>query len=183
MDRSEFLKQEYLTLRREIYATKDRIFKIMGFGLVVVPSSHLLAETLEIEMVTYSLPLLVIVVALIFLAENNALMRCGHYIKNSIEKSVQDIVGWENWLESKSAFPTRNVDKYCSWAFYLLFFVYYVGSVFIATKVSLESFKEYGTIPTSILLGSYIAVGISFGIYLFNNIRASTTAPSILPNN
>jgi hypothetical protein len=68
MDKQEFLKQQYLTLRDEIKETKDRIFKTMGFGLVVVPGSHFLAEAYKVDTVTLSLPILVVVVALIYLA-------------------------------------------------------------------------------------------------------------------
>ena len=80
MDPNEFLKQQYVTLREEIRETKNRIFQTMGFGLVVIPGSHFLAQSYKIDTVTLSLPVLVLVVALVYLSENNALMRCGRYM-------------------------------------------------------------------------------------------------------
>jgi len=172
MDKTEFLKQQYLTLREEIKETKDRIFKTMGFGLVVVPAAHFLSQAYNIDTVTLSMPLLVVVVALIFLAENNALMRCGSYLKDHIESEVEGIIGWEVWLETENNFDRRAVDEYLSYAFYLLFFVYYAGSVFLVAKFAL---KSYGMLETALLLGAYVAIGIWFVIFLLKNIKTSTT--------
>ena len=172
MEKSEFLKQQYLSLREEVKETKDRIFKTMGFGLVVVPASHFLSQAYKIDTVTLSLPILVVVVALIYLAENNALMRCGRYLKHHIEPEIREVIGWEEWLETKSSYDTRAVDKYLSYAFYLLFFVYFAGSVFLASRFALET---YGMLPTSLLLGGYVAIGIWFVIFLLKSIKISTT--------
>lgn len=172
MDKQEFLKQQYLTLREEIRETKDRIFKTMGFGLVVVPASHFLAQAYKIDTVILSLPVLVVVVALIYLAENNALMRCGRYIKHHIEPEIREVIGWEEWLETKSSYDARAVDKYLSYAFYLLFLVYFAGSVFLAARFALQT---YGMLATSLLLGGYVAIGIWFIIFLLKSIKISTT--------
>jgi hypothetical protein len=172
MDKAEFLKNQFLTLRREVEESKNRVFQTMGFGLVVVPGSHFLAQAYQIDTVTLSLPILVVVVALVYLSENNAIMRCGRYIKYHIEPQVADVVGWEAWLERRSAYDTRAVDKHMSYAFYLLFFVYFAGSVFIASRFALSAF---GTLLTASLLGGYIAVGIWFLIFLFKSSRVSTT--------
>jgi hypothetical protein len=144
----------------------------MGFGLIVVPASHFLAQSYEIDIIILSLPVLVVVVALIYLAENNALMRCGRYIKHHIEPNIDDVIGWETWLETKASWDARSVDKYLSYAFYLLFLVYFVGSVFLAGRFAVEG---YGEIPAALLLGFYVAVGVWFVIYLVKNIRVSTT--------
>jgi hypothetical protein len=171
MDRNEFLKQQYITLREEIRETKDRIFKTMGFGLIVVPGSNFLAEAYRLDTIILSLPILVVVVALLYLSEENALMRCGRYIKHYIEPSVRDVVGWEQWLEKDSNWNARNVDRHLAYAFYLLFFVYFVGCVFVAGRFAITS---YGVIQGAILLGAYIAVGIWFLIYLVYSLRTST---------
>src|SRR3990170_5614549 len=168
MDRGQFLNQQYLTLREEIRETKDRIFKTMAFGLVVVPGSHFLAEAYKIDTVTLTLPILVIVVALIYLAENNALMRCGRYIKRHIEPEIRDIVGWEQWLETKSSWDARSVDKYLSYAFYLLFFVYFVGSVFMAVRFT---FTAYGVLAAGLVSGGYFGVGGGVFFFFLRSIR------------
>jgi hypothetical protein len=55
---------------------------------------------------------------------------------------------------------------------YLLFFVYFAGSVFVAARFALQT---YGILSTSMLLGGYVAIGIWFVIFLIKSIRISTT--------
>jgi hypothetical protein len=172
LDKQEFLKQQYLTLREEVKETKARIFKTLGFGLVVVPAAHFLAQSYHIDTVILSIPILVIVVALVYLSENNALMRCGRYIRLHIESQIEGVLGWETWLETPGLFETRDVDKYLSYRFYLLFFVYFVGSVFLAARFAIQ---QYGQIAASLLLGLYVAIGIWFVIYLIKHILVSTS--------
>lgn len=171
MDKQEFMKQQYLTLREEIKDTKSKIFQTMGIGLVVVPGSQFLAQSYNIDTITLSLPVLVVVVALIYLSENNALMRCGRYIRTQIEPNLENIVGWEQWLETQHSRDFRNVDKFLSYAFYLLFLVYFIGSVFVSAKFAMNNL---GIIPAALLLGGYVAIGIWFVIFLIRNIRTST---------
>lgn len=172
MDKQEFLKQQFLTLREEIKESKARVFKTLGFGLVVVPASHFLAQTYKVDSIILSVPALVIVVALAYLAESNSIMRCGRYIKLYIEPEIDGIIGWEKWLETPDLFETRDVDKYLSYCFYLLFFVYFIGAAFNGARFALEN---YGQITTGILVGVYVAIGIWFVIYLIKHIRTSTS--------
>lgn len=172
MEKSEFLLQEFLTVREEVKETKDRIFKTMGFGLVVVPASDFVAQSSNIGTITLSLPILVVVVALIYLSENNALMRCGRYIRTVLEPEMAHTVGWERWLEMKENYGARDVDKYLSYAFYLLFFVYFVGAVFLASQYS---YHHYGLTTTWILRSLYAAIGALFLSYLFRRMKVSTS--------
>jgi len=170
MDTPELIKLEYLTIREEICATKDRLFKIMGFGLLAVPGSHFLAQTYKVDTVTLSLPVLIVIVALIYLSENNALMRGGKYIREYVENNRVGFIGWETWLE-RDSHKTRDVDKYLSYAFCLLFLLYFMGSAFIAVR---HAYTCYGEVAGSMLLGTYVAVGIWFSIFLLNHIKNST---------
>ena len=172
MDKQDFLKQQYLTLREEIKETRARIFKTLGFGLVVVPAANFLAKSFQIDTIMLSIPILVIAVALVYLAENNALMRCGRYIRHHIEPEIKGILGWETWLETPGILKTRDVDKYLSYCFCLLFFVYFVGSIYMAAQFALD--HQYGQLVTSLLICIYVAIGILFVIYLIKNIRVST---------
>jgi hypothetical protein len=178
VDKAEFLKNQFLTLRKEIEESKNRVFQTMGFGLVVVPGSHYLAQAYKIDTVVLSLPILVVVVALVYLSENNAIMRCGRYIKHHIEPQIVGTVGWEAWLETKSTFDTRAVDNYLSYAFYLLFFVYFAGSVFMAARFSLS---EYGVIVAAALLGAYVGIGVWFIVFLLRSSKVSTTTAGDAP--
>jgi hypothetical protein len=171
MDRQEFMIEQYISLRDEICQTKDRIFKTMGFGLLVVPGSNFLAQAYKLDTITLSLPILIVVVAPLYLSEENALMRCGRYIKHYIEPNVHDMVGWEEWLERRGNWNARDVDKHVSYAFYLLFLVYFIGSVFASGRFAIN---EYGAVPGAILLGAYIAIGTWFVIYLMGSLRLST---------
>ncbi len=172
MEKQDFLKLQFETLRKEIEATKDRIFKLVGFGVITVPAAHFFSQVYKLDVVLISIPILVIVISLLYLSENHDLMRCGRYIRLHIEPEIKDFIGWENWLEKVDEFEKRSVDKFVSYCFYILFSVYFIGSIYIATKFVL---KTYGIIPCAGLLGTYIAIGIWFFLYLIKNIRNTTT--------
>ena len=177
MDKTEFLKNQFVSLREEIAESKKRVFQTMGFGLVVVPGSHFLAQAYALDTVTLSLPILVIVVSLVYLSENNAIMRCGRYIKQHIEPEINDTIGWEQWIEDNAGdFDTRSVDKHMFYAFYLLFFVYFAGSVFIACRFAKAHFDIF---LTASMLGGYVAVGVWFFIFLFKTGFLSITTNTV----
>ncbi|MFI5118323.1 MAG: hypothetical protein ACHP8B_16670 [Terriglobales bacterium] len=184
MDKATFLKEQYSTLRKEIENTKSRIFKIVAFGLTIVPAAHFVAQEQKLEALLYITPLLVIVVALLYLSENHALMRCGRYIRCEIERHVteqdKDVIGWETWLEAnKQRYGTRTVDKFVAYCFHILFVVYFAGSVYVAIKHALEA--KMAVMGMAALLGVYVAVGIWFLIFLLNNIRTATEATDDMP--
>lgn len=172
MDDQEFLKLQFITLRDEIRETKDRIFKTMGIGLLGLPASYFLAKAYKIDTVIILLPFIVVVVALLYLAENNALMRCGRYIKHNIEP--QRIIGWETWLETKGAdtWDARDVDKHLYIAFYLFFVLYFVGAAFIACRFVLS---KCGTTAWVISIITYSAIGMLSAAYFLKYNRVSTT--------
>jgi hypothetical protein len=171
VDKDVFLTEQFKTLRAEIENTKDRIFKTLTYGIAVVPAAHYAANELKLSALLYATPLLVMVVALLYLSENHALMRCGRYIRREIEPHFSGVVGWEEWLEIRGMYDARTVDKLLSYSFYLLFFVYFAASVALAFHKALG---QYGLVAAAALLGSYIAVGIWFLIYLYTNLRTST---------
>ena len=88
MDKFEFVKMEYLTLKEEIKETKNRIFKLAGLGVVGMPAAYFIAKTHKIEALILSLPVLICTLLLLFLSESRALMRCGAYIKESIASKL-----------------------------------------------------------------------------------------------
>ncbi len=168
MKQSEFTKQQYISLRKEIEQTKGRIFKILGFSLITVPSFQFLSYTLHVEMLLTLIPILVIVVALLYLSENHSLMRLGKFIKDEIEAKYKN--GWETWLQQYHK-KTRTGDKFRSYIFYLLFFFYYAFSVYLACSY----LKEEVTIEIYIvLLAVYVSIGIWFSIFLIQNTKNST---------
>lgn len=170
MRREAFMRLQFSTLRDEIRDTKARIYKTVAFGIGVVPAANYVARTYEIPMLVLAMPLLVMVVGFLYLAENHALMRCGRYIRFCIEPSVPDTTGWETWL-SEDERATRSVDRYMAYSFYLVFALYFVGSVVLAVRYVLQ---QHGVASATAVTVAYGALGVAFGSALARNIRVST---------
>jgi hypothetical protein len=180
MDVDKFAELQYTTLREEIRETKARIFYIAAIGLFVLPGGDYLTRTLETPSIRLVLPLLVVCVVLLYLSENHALMRCGRYIREQIEEKHIDhkatkFTGWESWLESQDAADRRSVDKFVSYAFYLLTTVYYLLSSVAAYNAgdSIAKAKGMPWLP-GLLIALYSALGVSLLVLLVRNIRSTT---------
>ncbi len=86
MNKDDFLLQQFITLRDEIKAIKARSFWIVVMGLFGVPIIMYLAESLpSAEFLTPMIPYVVLIVIVIFIAEQSALMRAGRYIRRRAE--------------------------------------------------------------------------------------------------
>lgn len=169
LDDSEFAKLQYSSLREQINETKNRISKTIGFGLTIVPAAQFLSQ--EIGIVALSLPILVWVVAVVYLAENTALMRCGRYIREEIEKNLDKVVGWEHWLEQDHDWGARKSNKYQAISFYLLFSVHLLVSIYLAISYV---FEEVGEIFAAISFAFYFGISVWFVYYLAKNLPLST---------
>jgi len=174
LDKSKFMELQFVTLREEIRETKARIFYIMGIGLFVVPGGEYLSRTMGAPVVQVILPILVVCVGLFYLSENHALMRCGRYIRQQIETNVEGAMGWEQWLESKDSCNPRSVDRYVSYAFYLLISVYYLASSIGAYIASSKWTSAPSWLPHA-LAGFYAGLGVCFLWLLVANIRSTTS--------
>lgn len=174
MERAEFQKQQYLTLREEIRESKARIFYIAAIGLFVLPGGQYLAKALQADLVLLALPLLVVCVGLLYLAENRALMRCGRYIRQNIESEIAGVIGWEEWLESADSCDPRTVDKLVAYAFYLLMVVYYILSVGAAHRALVGMVAAGNRLP-EMLLALYTPIGLGFLGLLIWNVRSTTS--------
>jgi uncharacterized membrane protein len=131
MDQSEFLKQQFSTIREEIKAIKSRLFWTVAMGLFGVPIITFMAEYTG-KFVSLLIPYLVLVIILMFLAEQSALMRAGRYIRQVIEPNVDTSLGWEAWLESRS--DLRLMDRHFVACFIIVFFVYYFMTIGVAMQ-------------------------------------------------
>lgn len=179
MDKFEFLMNEYQTLREEIKETKERIFKIAGLAVAILPASYYLANAYKIDILIYSLPALMIIIVLMYLAESRALMRCGRYIRTRIETEIKDesgciIGGWEHWLERRenNSIGRRSVDKIVAIYFYLLFIFYYAASVYLACATAKTNL---GIIGFTVILAFYIGVAVVFIAFLVKCFPGSTS--------
>ncbi|HEY3244272.1 MAG TPA: hypothetical protein VGM03_13075 [Phycisphaerae bacterium] len=159
MDEHEFLKQQFITLRDEIRATKQRAFLIVLLGLIAVPIVAYLAESANRELVAPMLPFLILVLTVLYFVEQNALMRCGQFIRCAIEPQIKDAPGWETWLESKP--DLRTMDKYFGGCFLIVFFVYY----FLAVGLAIHSLWLGGSIEAAEGINWRVAAGgVTYGI-------------------
>lgn len=129
---NEFLTAQFSTLREEIKSTKMRLFSIVALGLISVPVITYLSTHDGMRYVAPMIPYLILVWTILFLSEQNALMRAGQYIREHIEPKMAGDNGWESWLEARP--HTRTLDKYFHVCFVLVFFVYYFISVGYAVE-------------------------------------------------
>jgi hypothetical protein len=132
MDNEEFLKQQFITLRSEIEARQSRLFRIVSIGIIGVPVATYFAASAD-SFVWISMPYFVLLLILSFIAEQNAMMRAGRFIREQVEKRGGFSMGWEEWLESRPAY--RHMEAHFFAAFIVIFFLLYFVSVGMAMQV------------------------------------------------
>lgn len=179
MDRDdEFFKAQYQSLREEIKDSKNRSFQTLTIGFTLLPAAQVLGLKIESSAFIVIIPLLIITFAMIFLSQNHEIMRCGRFIRICIEPRVSKVPGWETYLESErlcnnSDFNTRTVDQYIIYAFYVLFFIYYLTASILGV-VWISKYKSSGYF-SHLFAMFYIFCGVGFGVFLNKNLRKATT--------
>jgi hypothetical protein len=177
MDKPRFQELQFLTLRKEIEDSLNRSFQIMVGGATLVPILVGLLGHYAATPILLTLPMTVVVVALLYLNQWNSIMRCGRYIRTRIEPKMTGDEGWEAWLESHpdthmGAVHNRLVDTYLVYAFYLLTAAYYFATSFIAITYA---HRTYGSIAEWVALGCYILIGITMGYIILERVPTHTT--------
>ncbi|MBN1514553.1 MAG: hypothetical protein JXB13_21230 [Phycisphaerae bacterium] len=179
MEKSVFLREQFLTLREETKAIKSRIFWIVVLGAFGVPIITYLATCCGefAYVLSPMIPYLVIVLIVMFLAEHNALMRCGRYVRERIEPHVDHSPGWETWLGSRPG--VRLMDKHLFAVFVLVFFVYYFMAIGFAVDMLWRE-AEGGTSRSHQVWLLFSAVTYAIGgiwavSVLFHHWRSVTT--------
>lgn len=167
IDKATFLSMQFETLRREIEISRDLRFKIMTGGTAAVPAAQFLSERFSIGAVSLVLPILVVVIAVLFITENNAIMRSGRYIRTVIEPEVPDTLGWEEWLESQEDFDARLVDRLLLMSFYALMTIYFSAAVLFALHFIGQA--------TGLFL--QIAAGIAYAVSAIGALAAARARP------
>lgn len=158
MDNSSFAREQFLTLREEIKQTKSRLFWISAMGLFGVPLLTIFASQVERErFVALLVPYFVLVIILMFLAEQNALMRAGRFIRERLEKDAGAPSGWEAWLESRP--DLRLMDRHFFAGFIIVFFVYYFMTIGLALQ-GLWVEKDRDSVAMSWLIGAIATYAI-----------------------
>lgn len=136
MSVEEFMKQQYLTLRGEIRASKARVFMLLILGTLFIPLAAVVAKEYGATFAAASLPLVTLVIMLAFVMEQNSIIRAGRYLKDHVEPHLPELTTWETWLESNRRL--RDVDRYFFATFILVFLVFYA----VGTGLAMESLAE-----------------------------------------
>jgi len=176
MEQKNFIIEEYRTLREEIRETKSRIYRTIVAGLTVVPAANALGEKYDITVLLVSLPILVLVVAFLYLSEFHGLMRCGRYIRENIEPHVDKVVGWENWLSTPDETKKRTVDLFAFVSFNILYAVYFVGGAVLAVNQLRVLFGSIAMVASGLV---YLAILVWSAVFMLRHWRQLTTTAKV----
>jgi hypothetical protein len=159
MTSNEFVREQFTALRREILSRQIRLFWTAVIGLLGVPALTYFALGTH-PLLSALLPFFVLVVMVMFLAEQNAMMRAGRYIREHLEDKIDFAPGWEKWLESN--FEYRLVERHFFACFLVIFFLFYfltlaaaLDSIWVAALADASGIQSY------ILYGAVAAYGIA----------------------
>ncbi len=173
MKREDYLTQQFLTLRREIEGQQARIFWIIVIGLLGMPVlGYLLLSTPT--QIWVMLPFLLLALILLYLSEQNHMIRAGRYIREYIETQIEFAPGWEAWLERHS--ELRLVDKHFSSCFVVLFFLYYFLAIaFALYRLVVTAFEDPAGPGWALFYGAVATYAIAtiWGLFtLFQHCRS-----------
>lgn len=129
MNLSDFQREQFVVLRREIESRQTRLFWTVVIGLLGMPTLIYLTKDAD-TLAWLAIPLLMIVIIVLFLAEQHAMMRCGRFIREKVEKNPDLAPGWESWLESNPEF--RLMERNFVGSFVVIFFLYYFLAIGMA---------------------------------------------------
>ena len=173
MDKDDFLRQEYLTLRAEIYASKARCFWILVVGIILVMVAAYFAAVQPGFFANAAIPLVLLVLLLAFAAEQNGIIRAGRFIRQHIEPKGESIVGWERWLESNPAY--REVDRFFVGGFIAVFLAFFA----ISCSLSLSQLDELPSTVFSRCAATAHGLGLlALLLVLFRHWKTLMTAPN-----
>jgi len=172
MNTTSFLELEYQTLRKEVEDANTRAFQLIIGGAAIIPTIQSIASSYKLEIITLTLPLFVLTIIMLYLAQDMAIARCGRYIREKIEPAIGEGIGWETWLNQtnrKDKYRPRAYDNFVFYGFCLLAGLYYICSVLMATRVA-ESYLSITGIY--ILIIGYVVLGIVIIFLIYSSGRA-----------
>jgi len=170
MSVEEFMKQQYLTLRDEIRASKARVFMLLVLGTVFIPLAAFAAKEFDATFAAASMPFVVLVLMLAFVMEQNSIIRAGRYLKDHVEPHIQGVTTWESWLELNA--NQRDTDRYFFGTFLLVFLLFYgvltgMAIESLATIWQNENYNLYA-------LGGYVVGALWFVVVVMTHWRSCT---------
>jgi uncharacterized membrane protein YfcA len=171
MATDEFMKQQYLTLRDEIRESKARIFWLLIIGMFLVMAAGYLAAAYPSAVANPAIPFLLIGVMLAYVSEQNNIARAGRYLRETVEPRIENLMGWEHWLETKP--HLREVDHAFVLGITMLFLIFFAITTSLTLiqldKTAHERFVWWAAIAYA--LGAFCIV-----IVIWRHWRSSTAA-------
>lgn len=169
MPTDEFMKEQYLTLRDEIRESKSRIFWLLIIGVFLVMAAGYLAAEHPNAFANAAIPFLLLGLMLSFVAEQNNIARAGRYLRETVEPRIENVMGWEHWLETKPRL--REVDHAFVLGFSVLFLVFFA----ITASLSLMQLdKEKHEAYVWAALAAYALGAFCIAIVMWRHWRSST---------
>ena len=172
MTSDDFIKHEYVTLRDEIRESKTRIFWLLIISVFLVMVAGYMAAEHPSAFANAAIPFLLLALMLSFIAEQNNIARAGRYLRETVEPRIQDVTGWEHWLESNPRL--REVDHYFVIGFSILFLVFFLISSSLALMHIEKTAQEWYVWGTGI---AYALGGFCVAAALYRH-WTSATKPS-----
>ncbi|MEM8782807.1 MAG: hypothetical protein AAGE65_08100 [Planctomycetota bacterium] len=138
------LRRDYfLTLRDEIRATKARIFIILMLGVVGAPLLALCSLMTDAQLLVMMAPMAVLLLLVLYLAEQNVLMRAGRYIRDHVEGLDAD---WERWVGKQNF---RSAERQLFAMFVIIGLAFYVillvPAVQLVLAIDTQGVQDYET--------------------------------------
>lgn len=169
MTADEFMKQQYLTLRDEIRASKARIFTLVIMGTVLIPAAGFAANSFAGTYAAASMPFLILVLMLAFVMEQSSIIRAGRYLREHVEPHLENLTTWETWLESNKRF--RETDRYFFGTFLIVFLLFYtLGAVSAVQGWASSEWAEH----TRYAVAAYGIGGVWFIVVLLGHWKMCT---------
>ena len=171
MASDEFMKQQFLTLREEIRDSKARIFWLLIIGMFLVMAAGYLAAEHPSAFANAAIPFLLLGLMLSFVSEQNNIARAGRYLREMVETRIDNVVGWEHWLETKPRL--REVDHSFVLGFSVLFLIFFA----ITTSLTLTQLdKQTHELYVWAAAIAYALGAFCIAIVLWRHWRSSTAA-------
>lgn len=169
MSAEEFMKQQYLTLRDEIRASKSRIFVLLILGTLLIPVAGFAAKEFAATYASASMPFVILILMIAFLMEQNCIIRAGKYLKDHVEPHIEGVTTWETWLESNH--KLRDTDRYFFGSFILVFFIFYtIGAGTAVDALAAQWPDQYKYAAFAYGMGALWFIAV-----LFRHWRSSTS--------
>ncbi len=176
MSTDQFMLQQFLTLRDEIRDSKARIFWLLIIGVALVVLASFLAAEFPAAFANAAIPFILLGLMLSFVSEQNNIARAGRYLREVVEPRIENLDGWEHWLETKP--HLRDVDHYFVLGFSVLFLVFFAITTSL-TLVQLD--KRTSEVYVAAAAIAYALGAFCTAVVLWRHWRSSTAVVESTP--